>query len=177
MNPLNRLRSLAAATFLTIGVISSPAGDLVPTKARVTGQTLQRVYLADPTQVPLGTPFLYAPASGVGVSSQLGKFSITFNTLVHAELIDNKLSYVWQGTFVATAANGDQVFGTFRNYRYADSFDFVGESEWTGGTGRFEGVSGLVTIAGVLTPQPAGLDLFEYDLEGLVSSVGANKKK
>lgn len=176
MNPLYSLRTFAAAAFLTLGVISSPAGDLIPTKARVAGKTLQRVYLADPTMVPLGTPFLYAPASAVGVSTQLGKFSITFETLVHVAIIDNKLSYVWEGTFVAIAANGDQVVGTFRNYRYADSLNFVGESEWTGGTGRFEGVSGVITVAGVLTPQADGLDTFEYTIEGLVSSIGAGKK-
>ena len=55
-------------------------------------------------------------------------------------------TFQFSGTYVITAANHDTLFGTHRRQLLPD-FSFIGMFV-TGGTGRFEGASGVVPATG-----------------------------
>jgi hypothetical protein len=128
------------------------------------------VYIADPTTSPLGTPFLIVVSEAVGNGTQVGKYTIDLKEVMHLAFIDGKLIVVSVGSFVATAANGDQLFGKYTNYRPYGGLTFTGFSEFTGGTGRFEGASGSETTVGEIEPD---LIHFSYSHDGFITSVGS----
>jgi hypothetical protein len=74
------------------------------------------------------------------------------------------------GTGVLTAANGDQIFfdatGTSCFNPTTGLVDLSGTQTITGGTGRFEGASGTLTVSGTGNPATGTIS---YTLEGSIS--------
>lgn len=74
------------------------------------------------------------------------------------------------GTAVLTAANDDQIFlaasGTTCLDPSTGLVSLSGSQTITGGTGRFEGASGTLTVSGTANPATGTL---EYTLEGSIS--------
>lgn len=174
MTILSTLRHLALVATLAATAISAHAGDLVPIKGGTAGQVISKTYIADPNTSPLGTPFLVAVSEGVGHATHLGKHTTAYEEVFRLEIIDGKLLVVSDGTFVTTTANGDQLFGTYTNFRGNGELAFTGVSEFTGGTGRFEGASGAKTMEGELEPD---LMHFSYTHDGVMTSVGSLRGK
>jgi hypothetical protein len=80
------------------------------------------------------------------------------------------------GEFAFTAANGDQLVGTyFGDFVPLDQplFTIVGHFTFTGGTGRFAGASGGGNASGV---QNLATGEATVVLEGTISSVGSSRK-
>ena len=87
--------------------------------------------------------------TGVGEGSHLGAITWSSHETVNQCANPGEGAEV-QGAFVLTAANGDQVFGTYQTIAHLDFATFQvsasGQFTITGGTGRFEGASGGGTI-------------------------------
>jgi hypothetical protein len=71
--------------------------------------------------------------------------------------VDPSTGALTGGTFVKTAANGDQIFGTYVGTATVIQppspvaiFSVNGTITFTGGTGRFAGATGSTTMAGTL---------------------------
>lgn len=109
---------------------------------------------------------------GRGVTSHLGKAEVYFSHCGYYILDESNPTYV-DGYGIMTAANGDQIFSTY--YGELTGPDaFVNYNTITGGTGRFENVTGAYTEYGTVAFTATGFD-FEINLDGEISSVGSNK--
>ena len=102
--------------------------------------------------------------SGTGRATQLGAY-----TYAASECFD-PLSGTFAGTSTMTAANGDEIDGTYEGQVSATTdpnvITYQEELELNGGTGRFTGATGTLQVAGV-----ANLSTLEYGqtLTGTVS--------
>jgi predicted small secreted protein len=120
---------------------------------------------------PPGT--LPISGTGTGVASHVGKVDIYFSHCSYFLVDPTNFTYV-DGYGITTAANGDQIFGTYSgSLTGPDSYmDVV---TITGGTGRFENISGSFTEYGkVAFTSETSFD-YEMTLEGMISSVGSGK--
>jgi len=121
-----------ALAFCIAGPVA--AGDQLPFKG-----TLE----ASATVTPLDPPLVSVLLQGSGVASQLGRFTFEFQHIV------NQATRVGTGTYVFTAANGDTVTAdiTGQAALVAPGVLTVAETGViTGGTGRFAGATGNLTI-------------------------------
>jgi hypothetical protein len=127
-------------SFTVVGTISSPgslltkAGDaVVPFKAHI--QTYPEI-------VDITDGILTIEVSGEGQATHLGQ--CTWYSEFQVDTTQNP--NLQTGTMEFTAANGDQLFGTFAGEATPPTpgvpTEFWGAFEITGGTGRFEGVTG-----------------------------------
>lgn len=185
MKTLTSFRGLALGVLLALNLTSAPqAGDMIPAKYTASGKITSLVPLADPATVPLGTDFLYGTASIAGHGTMLGRYTLESEFLIHLEFDGTQFYSVSEGPWVATAANGDLLQGTFRHLepmivvdgQLVGSGVFTGTSEITGGTGRFEGATGSETTDGILIRQPDGLTLIKYTHDGFISSIGSLRR-
>jgi hypothetical protein len=80
------------------------------------------------------------------------------------------------GTFHWVAANGDSISGHFFGQLIPTAtpglFDYVGTTIVTGGTGRFDGASGMTTSGGQANFNTL---TFAFPFQGTISSVGSNR--
>lgn len=150
------LALLLAAVAVGFGPERVWAGDSVPFKGSAAGAVVSAT--PGPTGVLLRV-------LAEGQATHLGRF-------VREELLLlNPTTGAATGTVTFTAANGDQIFGTV-TAQFTSPTTVVGSFSFTGGTGRFENVTGG---ADALVSTPDGVNL-TVDFEGSISSVGANKK-
>jgi hypothetical protein len=109
---------------------------------------------------------LVVALTGDGVASHLGRFTATLHGVV------NLATGAGEGTFVLTAANGDQISGEFVGQATPtanpDLASIEERATITGGTGRFAGASGEFTIERTLN-RPAGTSL--GTLDGTINTV------
>ncbi len=89
-------------------------------------------------------PIMSVNATGSGNATQLGQFAVTYQVAV------NLLTVSGPGTIQFVAANGDSLFGQGSG-QASDTgnpgvFNVVETYTVTGGTGRFEGASGSITL-------------------------------
>jgi len=86
--------------------------------------------------------------AGTGQATHMGH--ITWSSHETVNQCTNPEGADVDGAFVLTAANGDQVFGTYQTIAQLDFATFQvsasGQFTITGGTGRFDGASGSGTI-------------------------------
>jgi hypothetical protein len=136
------------------------AREQVPFKASETG-TFQLLGPCDTTGIALDV-------TGTGDGTYLGHYSAHYR-----ECFDPATGAVTDGSFTLTAANGDMIFGTYSGHVLPTDdpnvIVFEDPGVITGGTGRFAGVSGVMTASGV-----ANLATGNYTgtLSGGVSSPG-----
>jgi hypothetical protein len=97
---------------------------------------------------PCETGGMVLEVTGTGHTSQLGHYSGRYR-----ECLDPATGAVTAGAFTLTAANGDDVFGTYSGQAVpTDDPDVVAYKDpgvITGGTGRFAGAGGVVTTSGL----------------------------
>jgi hypothetical protein len=143
----------------TLTMVLSPklarGGDSVPFKGSAVGAVVSAT--PGPTGVLLRV-------LAEGQATHLGKFTR------EEVLLLNPATGAATGTAVFTAANGDQLFAAVA-VQFTSPTTVVGTFNFTGGTGRFESATGG---AGASLFTPDGVH-FSVDLEGSISSVGANK--
>ena len=133
---------LAIALVLVVAssalTVAAAAGAVVPFKAH---------YQTYPE--PVGSPtngILTLAIPGEGQATHLGRSTWYADMQVDLSQVPN----VQTGTMVFTAANGDQLFGTFAGNSTPPTgpVEFWGDFEITEGTGRFEGVTCTGTYSG-----------------------------
>src|SRR5688572_8348621 len=153
---LTKYLVLLAALMVAFGPQGVQASDSVPFKGSGVGAIVSAS--PDPAGVLL-TVLVEGHASHVGhfIREELVVFDPVAGTL--------------SGTFVTTAANGDQIFGTVTG-QFISPTTVVGTNTFTGGTGRFENATGQTTFSLVTAD---GIH-FAVEFGGRLSSVGANKK-
>jgi hypothetical protein len=142
-----------------------PTATQVPLKATFSGPGIAADIPGD------RCPVLTIQITGGGTSTHLGKF-----TTVQSHCAAPPSLAFTNGEFTLTAANGDQLFGTYEG-------DFLplepplaaidGAFTVTGGTGRFEGATGGGDASGV---QNLATGVATVALDGTISSVGSNKQ-
>jgi hypothetical protein len=97
------------------------------------------------------SPLLLESYRGGGTATHIGKYDI-----VNSHCLDPATGALTNGTFVKTAANGDQLFGTYAGTTSVIQpptpigvFEITGTLTFTGGTGRFTGATGTTTMSGI----------------------------
>jgi hypothetical protein len=95
-------------------------------------------------------PLLLESYQGGGTATHVGKY-----TIVNSHCLNPGTGALTNGSFVKTAANGDQLFGTYVGSASVIQppspiaiFSVSGTVTFTGGTGRFTGATGTTTMAG-----------------------------
>ncbi len=129
-------------------------------------------------ECPIGT--LLVSLDGGGTATHVGRYTIT-----NSHCLDLQTGAFINGTFVKTAANGDQLFGTYSGAGTiivppapVGRFQVTGTLVFTGGTGRFAGATGSQSMNGVQVTDfsqsgfPTDVTL---RLEGTISSTGAGR--
>lgn len=119
---------------------------------------------------PAGTVAI--SGTGSGVASHLGKIDVYFSHCSYFIIDQTNPTYV-DGYGITTAANGDQIFGTYYG-ELTGPDSFVDYFTITGGTGRFENITGTYTEYGTVAFTTTGIDFGIY-FEGEISSVGSGK--
>jgi hypothetical protein len=96
------------------------------------------------------SPLLLESYQGSGTATHTGKYSI-----VNSHCLNPATGALTDGSFVKTAANGDQLFGTYVGSASVIQppspigvFGISGTLTFTGGTGRFNGATGTTTMSG-----------------------------
>ena len=98
-------------------------------------------------------PQLLTTLQGGGTATHVGKY-----TIVNSHCVDPITGVLTGGSFTKTAANGDQIFGTYVGNSTVIQppapvgiFGVTGMLTYTGGTGRFAGIIGTASMEGTLT--------------------------
>ena len=96
------------------------------------------------------SPLLLESYQGGGTATHAGKYDI-----VNSHCLDPATGALTNGTFVKTAANGDQLFGIYvgsasviQTPAPIGIFGISGTITFTGGTGRFTGATGTTSMSG-----------------------------
>ena len=90
-------------------------------------------------------PTLLAEGSAEGTATHLGRYRAAFTATVN--VLDGRST----GSFTFTAANGDQLFSTFVGLGVGEPIATITETlTISGGTGRFTGASGTLTVQRIL---------------------------
>jgi hypothetical protein len=142
-----------------------PAATQVPLKATFSGPGVAAEIPGD------RCPVLTIQITGTGTSTHLGKF-----TTVQSHCAAPPSLAFTLGEFTLTAANGDQVFGTYEGEFLPLEPPLAaidGALTFTGGTGRFEGATGGGDASGV---QNLATGEATVVLDATISSVGSNKQ-
>ncbi len=116
-----------------------------------------------------------------GTATHVGRYTIT-----NSHCLDLATGAFTGGTFTKTAANGDQLSGTYSGIgtvivapNPVGEFAVNGTLTFTGGTGRFAGATGTVSMTGqesidfTSLPFPTIINLV---FNGSISSVGAARE-
>lgn len=124
-------------------------------------------------------PLLLVSLEGGGTATHVGKY-----TIVNSHCLNLSTGALTNGTFIKTAANGDQIFGTYSGSTTIIQppapigiFGVTGTLSFTGGTGRFAGVTGTASMNGSIQSdfsQPAVPTDVTLVMVGSISSVGSS---
>ncbi len=115
-------------------------------------------------------PALTVHIEGPGTATHLGSL-----TTVQSHCVEPGSFAFTNGQFTLTAANGDQLFGTYQGEFMPlepPLFTIDGAFTFTGGTGRFDGATGGGDASGT---QDLATGAATVVLEGTISSVGSSK--
>jgi hypothetical protein len=143
----------------------SPAASLVPFKGTFTATGTAADIPGD------RCPALTIQIQGTGTATHLGRL-----TTVQSHCVTPPSFDFTNGQFTLTAANGDQLFGTYEGEFLPLDPPLAaidGELTFTGGTGRFVGATGTGDASGVQNLATGDATVV---LEGTISSVGASKQ-
>jgi len=148
------------------------------TAMTATARVRPRTISASPN-CPPGT--LLVLREGAGTATHIGLYTIT-----NSHRLDLTTGMFTNGTFVKTAADGSQLFGTYSGSGTVlvppspvGRFLISGTLAFTGGTGRFVGATGALSMEGV---QVTDFSLMGFPTEvvlrmkGTISSVGSRNR-
>ena len=171
------LLGLACVATLAAGVNWAAATDQVP--YRDAYQLQQVSYTGNPDGT---SDQVYI---GQGTATYAGTITTVIQVHVEAAQYDpasNAYLVGFSGTEIRIAANGDRLLSTITGFEYLplDSngnqlpppFHIAGTQQITGGTGRFAGATGSLT----LSASDHGDGTISVTSQGTVSSVGSNKR-
>jgi len=160
----------------------SPAASSTPLAAENAALPWKESYQASGTIAPdagCPAPQLLTTLEGGGTATHVGKY-----TIVNSHCVDPITGVLTDGSFTKTAANGDQLFGTYVGNSSVIQppapvgiFAVTGTLTYTGGTGRFADITGTAIMEGTLTadfsqqPVTAASTLI---MVGEISSPGQN---
>ncbi len=127
-------------------------------------------------------PVVQERLEGSGTATHFGRYTIT-----NSHCLDPATGALTQGVFVKIIASSDEVFGTYSGTAtplppdpddppFVGVFAIDGTLQFTGGTGRFSGLSGTATMRGtsrVDFSQPAPTSEVSLRMEGEISSPGS----
>jgi hypothetical protein len=139
------MKSVLGLQLVAMGLAVVPAGQAeakksVPFKGFI--QADEESSPLFPPDVPF--PTLFVDASGSGVATQLGRFTVTYQFEVNLD------TFFGVGSAEYVAANGDRVFTEGQGQGTVPTEDgtsvIVETNIITGGTGRFEGATGQFTL-------------------------------
>jgi hypothetical protein len=143
-------RGLFAVAFSLAALAAAPGaavGEERPFKASLTGNA----HLS-----PTDDPFvLRNDETGMGTATHLGAF--TWADVEFADFDEIPGGVAVSASFTMTAANGDQLYGTFESVGYFDedgNLVIHGEYQFTGGTGRFADATGSGDIDAIAYLSP-----------------------
>jgi len=154
---------LTALTLLPV-VDAAMAGDRVPFKGKEVGII---------TAVSFHFPFSVKSQTAEGEATQLGHY-----TLSEDFVVDVRFGTAI-GVATLTAANGDMLFLTVQGHVLAtDPTKTIVNFTVTAGTGRFEGATGsfAANVQHASAVGAAAIDPYLAEIEGTISTPGANKK-
>ncbi|NIV30456.1 MAG: hypothetical protein GWN58_13455 [Anaerolineae bacterium] len=146
-----RVLLIVALALVIVGGISAPpaaAGDaVVPFKAR---------YETYP-EAELDFPYLMVEIPAAGQATHLGESTFYADMWVLLTVVPNPQ---WSDNMTLTAANGDELWGTYEGWGTPiPDPEFWGTFEISGGSGRFEGVTGSGAYWGQVTGETGMLYL------------------
>ena len=95
-------------------------------------------------------------SSGTGIMSHLGR--VTWTTEHCFQLFGGEYGTFGDAVLVITAANGDQLFGTYDGVMTSDT-TFTETMVITGGTGRFAGATGTIDETGWFDPATSYMEI------------------
>ncbi len=170
------LAALVCGATLAAGLRGALASDKVPYR------DAYQLQIVSTTANPDGTrDQIYA---GQGTGTYVGLLETVI--LVHIEATEydpasNSFQIQFSGTETLTAANGDQLFGSFAGVEYLPldanfnvlppPFHLEAALQITGGTAQFKGATGSLTLSGL----DYNNGIISITSQGTISSVGANK--
>jgi hypothetical protein len=150
----NLCLALAAMSLTTMVAEPAAAKNSVPLKG--TFSAVEESVALFPPDVPF--PTLFVEASGSGLATQLGRYTVNYEVEVN---LDN---FFGVGSAEFVAANGDSFFTDNEGQGTVPTetgFSIIVESHIiTGGTGRFDGATGqfiLVRVINVFTGVTSGV--------------------
>ena len=133
----------------------SPSAASTPLAAENAALPWKESYQASGTIAPdagCPAPQLLTTLEGGGTATHVGKY-----TIVNSHCVDPATGVLTDGSFTKTAANGDQLFGTYVGTSTVIQapapvgiFGVTGTITYTGGTGRFAGITGTASMEGTL---------------------------
>jgi hypothetical protein len=139
-SPLQNLQP----SLLENGAPTIPAAVAQPVRAK---QAIPLRGTLEAVEVHTGVPpSLHSVLTGTGHATQLGRFTATFDFQIDLTTLTSV------GSFILTAANGDNISGTFtgQGTPLEGALSVVETATITAGTGRFADATGSFTIERVL---------------------------
>jgi hypothetical protein len=149
-------------TILLLSSFATSAKDL-PYKGRALGEVKEFAYIGDP-YTP-GVPFLWERAEATGNFTEVGDAKINLEWTISWKIEGNGGVFVLVGTFQIIAADGSEMSGDFCSLQSFTSLTNQIEVNVLTGSGRFNGVSGLIPGEGIRTGSN-----FCYALNGTISA-------
>jgi hypothetical protein len=142
---------------VTLSRPAATAGKSVPFKGRSSGAV---------TVTDFAYPFVTTSVVGEGEATHLGRFTLTAEAVIDVSLPGGPAA----GSWILTAANGDQLFMTFVAYGI-DPTHGHGDFTIVGGTGRFQGATGSYTQLITFATPPGSSPSTAYTdvLKGMIS--------
>jgi hypothetical protein len=121
---------------------SGQPGSLAASSASAAEVPFKGHFSGTQTVTPLGPQSAFVHGSGTGTATRLGLFTVEFPHEV------NFVTRVGDGTYTFTAANGDMLIGDFTGQATGAPplISIVEHITVTGGTGRFAGATGTITV-------------------------------
>lgn len=160
--------AVSVLIMILLSPVFSFAGNQVPYRDRVEAE------IVDATPVSANEVLL-------GFVVHRGQGTLVGRFTTEGELLVNTNTFEFTGTNTLTAANGDQIFieitGMLTPTADPEAFIISVETEFVGGTGRFENVTGGFTGEGSLHLGPGGAFVgatFNGVGVGTISSPGKN---
>jgi len=171
---ITKFTALAVAVLLPCALVAQ--SKLVPFKSSSLVQAVEQSYDDE-------TGITYQVLTGNGISSHMGRVTVWAEIALSPGdlVVDQTGAFIvshFSGTEIETAANGDTVESTIEGtysipWPWPSPFIayITGTRTVTGGTGRFQGATGSMTLEGVDADNGVTLNV-----EGMISSVGSAKK-
>lgn len=140
------------------------------------GEVISSEVIPPSADYPLGA--IKQVALGGGVATHEGRHVALFENILSAHPVEGGVIVVLESFVTVTVANGDELWWESLTMTPTPGtgeppFYMEGEAVLVGGTGRFEGGTGVLQVKGTVTSE----GIAGYEAEGSISSVGSNRQQ